>query len=101
MRLIQINPGDPHNDQVLAQTREDYTHHVEAIISVLQQGLENAAPMSAILALIQTALLDNETETRERLSALLALSIIKNIAEDRKYYSDGFTKYVSDLAAGR
>lgn len=101
MNYVQVDPGNPHNDQALAQCREDLAQHLDAIRGIFEQGLEQGAPLSALMAVIVAGLLQNETETRERLASLLALSIVKNLAEDRKFLSDGLSKYINDLAAGR
>lgn len=97
--FIQVDPGDPHNDQMLASTEEDMADHMFLIHDVLMQGHATNAPLSALMAAIVIGLLENEDETRERLASLFALCMIKSYGSalhNEKVESD-FSLYLRKL----
>jgi hypothetical protein len=71
--VIAVIPGDPHNDQLAAQTREDLAQHVDSASEVLRQCDDHPAATAALA----TALNRNTTTTRPRLASLLAAALIQ------------------------
>lgn len=70
---VDVDPGDPHNDQLAARAAEDLHRHVVSARDTLAQG--NRA---SVVAVIATVLHDDpETFPRDRLAALLAAALVE------------------------
>jgi hypothetical protein len=83
-RTYEVDPGDPHNDQLAALTAVDLTKQLENVQHVLDQAEESDAPLSAVLAVIAQSLIDQDGEMpRDRLASLLALALVRLAAEAR------------------
>lgn len=98
MTTVHVDPADPHNDQMLAMTKEDLARHMNIILSVLEQAEGKEASLPAVMAVVTTGLVSNDNETRERLASLLALSLIKNHAHALQDEDSSFAQFVQGLA---
>lgn len=97
MTMMHVDPGDPHNDQVLAQTAEDYKNNMLVVRDVIRQAEEQDAPLSSILAVVSVAYVNNEHMTRERMASLLALSLVRNHAKNE---FDELSDYLKKIVRG-
>ncbi|HEY6020534.1 MAG TPA: hypothetical protein VIY48_11795 [Candidatus Paceibacterota bacterium] len=99
MTTIEVDPGDPHNDQMLAQTSEDLTQHLEIVRHVLDQAEEKDAPLSAVVAVVATSMIENEKMPRERLASLLALALVQinaNAVKDEEEELESLLKSLNE-----
>lgn len=73
---IGVTIGNPHNDQMLAQAREDFRKLLDITVHpLLQQGNEQNADMAAMMAVLVTGWLGRvDYMPRARLATLLALA---------------------------
>jgi hypothetical protein len=77
---VDIEPGDPHNDQTAARAREDLAWHVRSARDTLTQ---TPGPAEAI-ATIAVALGRNRVHfPRDRLAAMLAAALV-TLAEEKR-----------------
>lgn len=65
--------GDPHNDQMAAQVRDDLADHVESARKTLRQGDRSDALAVIAVTLIEAV----EDMPRERLASLLAMALVQ------------------------
>lgn len=72
VHAISITTGDPQNDQIAAQVREELEWFIDSVKLVLRQGPEVEA-MTAIALLI---LREEEAFPRDRLTSLLAGALV-------------------------
>jgi hypothetical protein len=69
-----VEPGDPHNDQMAARVRDDLDWHVASASKPLAEG---ASEVDAT-ALIAMAFIDNEAMyPHDRLASLLAVALVR------------------------
>lgn len=69
----EVDPSDPHNDQMAAAARDDLAQHVESARKTLTQ-----APRTAAITAIAVTLIDGtEAFPRERLASLLAVALVQ------------------------
>lgn len=97
MTTMHVDPGDPHNDQVLAQTVQDLEENMAVIRDVLEQAEKQGAPLSSIMAVIAIGYSNNKAMNRERLASLLALSMIQNHAHVLKDEASEFAEFIKGL----
>ena len=76
--FYDIDPGDPYNDQMLAQAREDIRNQLDTTVHHLLNQIEAAnAPLSSGLAALAVHWIgDEELMPRNRLASLLALALV-------------------------
>ena len=78
MGVVEVDPGEPHNDQMLAYTKDDLADHMEAVRKMLAGIQDVKPPLAACVAALAIHLIDDtENMPRERMASLLALSLIQ------------------------
>lgn len=78
---VQVNPGDPHNDQLAAHARDDLHWHVESTRKLLAQGPDDASAM----AVISITLSENEEiYPIGRVAAMLSAALVQMAHEEAK-----------------
>lgn len=97
MTSVSVDPSDPHNDQVLAQTVDDLKIHTAMVRSIVEQAEEQDAPLSAIVALVAITWIDDKTMTRDRLASLLALSMVKDHAQTLQREGEEFNEFLKTI----
>lgn len=100
MARVEVDPGDPHNDQMLEQTKEDLNRHMKIVREVLDQAEEQDAPLSACIAVLASHWIrEEEIMPRERLASLLALALIQahanQLIEEDKEFADFIRRITS------
>jgi hypothetical protein len=69
-----VEPGDPHNDQMAARARDDLDWHVASAAKPLADGVSDV-DATAVIAM---ALIDNEAVyPHDRLASLLAVALVR------------------------
>ena len=88
-----VEPGDPHNDQMLAKTRDSMRELLDITIHPLIDQCEaQDADLSAMMAAICTAWHEHEdVMPRERLVSVLALAMFTIAKSERVVIADGRT----------
>jgi hypothetical protein len=72
---VDVEPGDPHNDQMAARAQEDLAWHVESTRDTLAQTSGRTVEAIAVIA---TALDRNRGYVpRDRMAAMLAAALVK------------------------
>lgn len=98
MTIMEVDPGDPRNDQMLAMTAEDLSSHMENIRYVLSQAENYDAPLSAIVAAIATNWIEaKDRMSRERLASLLALALVRLQAQAIQEEAGELTEFIRKM----
>ena len=72
---VDVEPGDPHNDQMAARARHDLRRHVTSARNTLAAARGDSA---TAMAVVTTVLADEqETFPRDRLAAMLAAALVE------------------------
>jgi len=91
--IRSVEPGSPHNDQMLAQTREDLRNLLDVTIHpIIDQAEAQDADLAAMMAVLASSWIERvDYMPRERLASVLALTLFKLANEERELVSDGKT----------
>jgi len=92
--IVSVEPGDPHNDQMLAQTKEDLRNLLNVTVHPMidQAEAQNGDLASMMAALCTHWSLNNAYMPRERLAALAALGMFIVASQERHVVADGKTE---------
>ena len=84
-RIIGVEPGDPHNDQMLARVREDLRDILDSTIHpLIDQKEEKGADLSVVMAaLVMSWLMDEDYMPRDRLASNLGLALFMLAEQER------------------
>lgn len=78
---VDVEPGDPHNDQMAARAREDLEWHIGSARDTLAQTGGRTAEAIAVIA---TALDQNRAHfPRDRAAAMLAAALVRLASANR------------------
>lgn len=73
---VDVDPGDPHNDQMAARARDDLDWHVGSARDMLAKT--DSGPCTEAVVTIAVALSTNpETYPPDRLAAMLAVALVR------------------------
>ena len=91
--IVSVEPGDPRNDQMLAQTREDFRDLLEITIHpAIEQAEAQGADLSSLMAaLVKSWVARPDYMPRDRLASVMALSLIYLAEQERMVAKDGTT----------
>lgn len=101
---VDVEPGDPHNDQMAAMVDEDLDRHIESARNMLAGAETDDKP--AQMAAIATALLESthddgsEVYPRERLASMLAAAQLRllQMATERDEFRESALMYAAAKA---
>jgi len=78
---VDVDPGDPHNDQMAARSNQELDDLVTSAAKTLAQG---SGDVPSVLAVIATTLIgEEEWFPRERLASLLAAASVRLAREPK------------------
>lgn len=72
---VDVEPGDPHNDQLAARARADLGQHVKSTRATLTQTGGGVAEATAVVAVALTQ--NADAYPPARLAAMLAAALVK------------------------
>lgn len=93
MEVRGVEPGDPHNDQMLAKTRDSLREMLDLTVHpLIDQAEEQDAEFPAMMAVLATSFFDHEDYMpRNRMASMLALALFLLAKDEREIISDGKT----------
>lgn len=91
--IFSVEPGNPHNDQILAMIREDLRSLLDTVIHpMVDQAEAQDADLSTMMAaLVNSWLEDPISMSRERMASVMALALFLISAGEREAAGDGKT----------
>jgi hypothetical protein len=89
--IVSVEPGDPRNDQMLAQAREDLHALIQITLHPAIEAAEaqNVDQAGLVAALVRGWLIDPRYMPRERMAPIMALALMYLAETERMVVRDG------------